>query len=152
MARADGLSARRFIIATTGSTGSLAIWTVRARTASFLSFNTSPLETRFFSDEELTVAALEPYRALVLSNKGHGMEWAWQFGLYPLVNKRTRFVNRGTERVPDSVLGWFAMRVMEPAAFIMTRRFMLGVKERAEAFREQTSARADDTGNNRTAA
>jgi hypothetical protein len=27
------------------------------------------------------------------------------------------------------------MRISEPAAFIMTRRFMLGVKQRAEALR-----------------
>jgi hypothetical protein len=27
------------------------------------------------------------------------------------------------------------MRVMEPAAFVMTRRMMLGVKERAEGLR-----------------
>ena len=106
----------------------------------------------FFGREELTVAALEPCRALVLSDKGHGMEWVWQFGLYPLDNNRTRLINRGTERIPNSMLGWLGMRVMEPAAFIMTRRFMLGVKERAEALRDQRSARVDDTGNNRTAA
>ena len=61
--------------------------------------------------------------------------WVWQFGLYPLDEQRTRLVTRGTERVPNTPLWWLGMRLMEPASFIMTRRFMLGVKERAEALR-----------------
>jgi len=85
--------------------------------------------------DELTVSVLEPLRALALSLDAHGMEWVWQFGLYPVDDQRTRLVDRGIERVPDTPLWWLAMRVMEPAAFIMTRRFMLGVKERAEALR-----------------
>jgi hypothetical protein len=35
------------------------------------------------------------------------------------------------------------MRLMEPAAFIMTRRFHRGVKERAEALRARTEAPAE---------
>ena len=61
--------------------------------------------------------------------------WVWQFGLYPLDEQRTRLVTRGTERVPSTPLWRLGMRVMEPASFIMTRRFMLGVKERAEGLR-----------------
>jgi hypothetical protein len=85
--------------------------------------------------EELTVAVLEPCRALVLSYKARGMEWVWQFGLYPLDQDRTRLVSRGTEQIPTTVIGWFFMRVMEPAAFIMTRRMLRGLKERAEMLR-----------------
>ena len=95
-------------------------------------------------EEKLTVAALEPYRALVLSYSEHGFEWVWQFGLYPCEKNRTRLVSRGTERVPNTVGTWFFMRVMEPAAFVMTRRMLLGVKERAEALSAQAAARADD--------
>jgi hypothetical protein len=66
------------------------------------------------------------------------MEWVWQFGLYPLDDERTRLVSRGTERVPSTVVAWLGMRIMEPAAFIMTRRMLLGVKERvAEALRPE---------------
>lgn len=83
--------------------------------------------------DELTVSVLEPLRALALSLDGHGMQWVWQFGLYPLDDHHTRLVDRGTERIPDKPLWWLWMRIMEPAAFIMTRRFMLGVKQRAEA-------------------
>jgi len=88
--------------------------------------------------DELTVSVLEPPRALALSLDAHGMEWVWQFGLYPVDDQRTRLVDRGTERVPNTPLWWLFMRVMEPAAFIMTRRFMLGVKERAEVLRAST--------------
>lgn len=85
--------------------------------------------------DELTVSILEPHRALALSLDAHGMEWVWQFGLYPVDDQCTRLVDRGIERVPNTPIWWLAMRIMEPAAFIMTRRFMLGVKERAEALR-----------------
>jgi hypothetical protein len=81
----------------------------------------------------LTVGVLEPNHALALSYEQGDFMWVWQFGLYPLDAQRTRFVTRGTERVPKGPLWWVGMRLMEPASFIMTRRFMLGVKERAEA-------------------
>ena len=83
--------------------------------------------------EELTVSALEPPHALVLSSQAHGMEWVWQFGLYPLDDQRTRLVSRGTERVPNIALAWLSMRIMEPAAFVMTRRMLLSLKARSEA-------------------
>ena len=85
--------------------------------------------------EELTVAMLEPYRTLVLSYDGRGMQWVWQFALDPIDGGRTRLVSRGTERIPNTIAGWLFMRVMEPAAFVMTRRMLLGVKQRAEAMR-----------------
>jgi hypothetical protein len=85
--------------------------------------------------EELTVSALEPPRALVLSYQARGMEWVWQFGLYPLDSERTRLVSRGTERVPSTPAAWLGMRILEPAAFVMTRRMLLGVKSRSEALR-----------------
>jgi hypothetical protein len=98
------------------------------------------------------VTALEPSRALVLSYKAHGFEWVWQFGLYPLDNNRTRLVSRGTERVPNTASGWFFMRVMEPAAFVMTRRMLLGLKQRAETLAVGTSALGGDARGNRNAA
>jgi hypothetical protein len=100
-------------------------------------------DTIFFGREKLTVAVLQAPHALVLSYNARGMEWVWQFGLYPMDRNRTRLVERGTEQIPKGVLGWIGMRVMEPAAFVMTRRFMLGVKERAEALRAQESAHRD---------
>lgn len=90
---------------------------------------------------KMTVGVVEPRRALALSYQVGGFMWVWQFGLYPLDEERTRFVTRGTERVPHTPSWWLGMRIMEPASFIMTRRFLLGVKERAEALRASAGPR-----------
>jgi hypothetical protein len=81
------------------------------------------------------VTAIEPYRTLVLSGTNDGFQWVWQFGLYPLDEGRTRLVSRGTQRFANTISTWLFMRIMEPAAFIMTRRMLLGVKQRAEALK-----------------
>ena len=105
----------------------------------------------FFGQDELTVAALEPCRAPVLSNKGHGMEWVWQFGLYPLDNKRTRLVNRGIERIPNKC-ACVDRHACHGASCIHHDAAHVGREERAEALRDQRAARAGDTGSDRTAA
>jgi hypothetical protein len=86
------------------------------------------------------VTAIEPYRALVLSGTGDGFAWLWEFGLYPLGDKTTRLVSRNRVRVPRTVGSWLFMRVIEPAAFLMTRRMLLGLKRRAETL---AAARGD---------
>ena len=90
---------------------------------------------RLGAHETLTVASLNPNCALALLYNAHAFEWVWQFGLYPLDGRRTRLVSRGTERYANTVAAWLFMRMMEPAAFLMTRRMLLGVKQRAEALR-----------------
>jgi hypothetical protein len=87
--------------------------------------------------QELTVAALEPARALVLLYNARGFEWVWQFGLYPLEKNRTRLVTRGTERFQKNLGTWLFIQVLKPAAFIMTRRMLLGLKQRAETLRHE---------------
>jgi hypothetical protein len=82
--------------------------------------------------EYLTAAAVDPDRALVLSYEGHGMEWVWQLALYPLDLEHTRLVSRGTERTPNAAGFWLFMRIMEPASFVMTRKMLLNLKDRAE--------------------
>jgi hypothetical protein len=79
------------------------------------------------------VTAIEPCRALVLSGTGDDFAWVWQFGLYPLDETRTRLVSRNRVRVPSTLRSWLFMRVIEPAAFLMTRRMLIGLKRRAEA-------------------
>jgi len=78
------------------------------------------------------VMAIEPYRALVLGGTGDEFQWVWQFGLYPVDGKRTRLVSRNSVRVPLTLGTWLFMRVIEPTAFLMTRRMLLGLKQRAE--------------------
>jgi hypothetical protein len=86
------------------------------------------------------VTAIEPCRALVLSDTNDGFQWVWQFGLFPLGDGRTRLVSRGAQRFVNTIGAWVLMRVMEPAAFIMTRRMLLGLKERAERLRAERAA------------
>lgn len=79
------------------------------------------------------VTAIEPGRSLVLSGAGDDFQWVWQFGLYPLDAGRTRLVSRNSVRAPKTVGSWLFLWVIEPAAFLMTRRMLLGLKSRAEA-------------------
>jgi hypothetical protein len=92
-----------------------------------------------FGRDELVVKALEPFRSLVLLDTGHGMQWVWQFGLYPIDADHTRLVERGTQWIPNTVVARLGLLAIEPAGFIMTRRFLLGVKQRAERLRELRS-------------
>jgi len=89
------------------------------------------------------VAAIEPGRALVLDMRNTwGFDWVWQFGLYALDDRRTRLVSRSTLR-PLTVWTWLlSVFVMEPAAFPMTRRMLLGLKQRAETLRAEELQRA----------
>jgi hypothetical protein len=89
------------------------------------------------------VTAIEPNRALVMSGKGDGFTWVWQFGLYPLDTSRTRLVTRNAARAPGGVGSWLVMRAIEPAAFLMTRRMLFGLKRRAEALAAAKGRRAE---------
>lgn len=79
----------------------------------------------------LRVLAIEPGRAIVL-------EKTWAFILQPIDEKTTRLIVRGRgEFNPDlknALLNFLVWRgVFEPVHFIMERKMMLGIKERAEA-------------------
>jgi hypothetical protein len=87
-------------------------------------------------------AAIEPCRALVLDMRNMaGFDWVWQFGLYPVDEKQTRLVSRSRVRTQTAWARLFTYAI-EPAGFVMTRRMLLGLKQRAETLRAQASARA----------
>jgi hypothetical protein len=65
----------------------------------------------------------------------------WQFGLYPVDEKRTLLVSRSRVNA-RTVWAWLMTSAIEPAGFVMTRRMLLGLKQRAEALR---SAPTGDT-------
>ena len=87
------------------------------------------------------VRAIEPGRALVLAGEGGDFAWVWQFGVYPIDAARTRLVSRNTVRTPSSWGAWCFMRVIEPAAFIMTRQMLRGIKRRAERLAADAGSR-----------
>jgi hypothetical protein len=78
------------------------------------------------------VTAVDPCRSLVMSGERDGFHWTWQFGLYPIDDTRTRLVSRNRARLPKTMGSTFFMFALEPAAFIMTRKMLLGLKRRAE--------------------
>jgi hypothetical protein len=63
-----------------------------------------------------------------------GFDWVWQFGLYPIDEKRTQLVSRSCVRT-NTVWARLATYAIEPAGFLMTRRMLLGLRERAEGLR-----------------
>jgi hypothetical protein len=81
------------------------------------------------------VAIIERNRELAfdMRNMG-GLDWVWQFGLYPVDKTRTRLVSRSRVRARAM---WARMltHAIEPAGFLMTRRMLLGLKQRAEGLR-----------------
>ena len=78
------------------------------------------------------VRIVDPCHALVLGGSADGFTWTWQFGLYPLDGHRTELLSRNRVRPPSTMSARIGMWVLEPAAFIMTRRMLIGLKRRAE--------------------
>jgi hypothetical protein len=79
------------------------------------------------------VLAVAPYQALVFSGEASGCRWEWELDLYALDKHHTRLISRNRARFPRSARSPLLMLVLEPAAFIMTRKTLLGIKRRAEA-------------------
>jgi hypothetical protein len=92
------------------------------------------------------VKRIEPNRSLVLGGSATGFQWAWEFGLYRLGDGRTRLVSRNRAHAARSFTSWCLMRLLEPTAFLMTRRMLLGLRQRAERL-----ARARGSGSVRAA-
>ena len=96
------------------------------------------------------VAAIEPNRALVLDMRHMGaFDWVWQFGLYVIDTNRTQLVTRSCVRT-RSIWARLATLAIEPAGFLMTRRMLLGLKQRAEVLR--AASMGESSANRRPAA
>jgi hypothetical protein len=96
------------------------------------------------------VAVVDANRALVLDMRNlGGFDWVWQFGLYPVDEKRTQLVSRSRVRT-KSPWARLATCAIEPAGFLMTRRMLLGLKQRAEELR--TASPGANRANERPAA
>jgi hypothetical protein len=78
-----------------------------------------------------------------------GFDWVWQFGLYAIDEKRTQLVSR-SRVCAKTAWARLATHAIEPAGFVMTRRMLLGLKQRAEALHEASTG--DTPANQRPAA
>ncbi len=90
------------------------------------------------------VRVVEPKRELVLGGEEDGVQWVWEFGIYPIGLHRTRLVSRSRLRVPGT-WSWRAfMGLLGPAAFVMTRRMLIGIKARAERLAADRATRTTE--------
>jgi hypothetical protein len=71
----------------------------------------------------ITVARFEPNRALVLDGWG-------SFVLEPIDDRRTRLLSRS--RIPRGSVAWSYALLLEIPHFVMQRKMLLGIKQRAE--------------------
>ena len=79
------------------------------------------------------VKAIEPFRTLILGGHREDVEWSWELAVIPVGVGQTRLISRNRVWLPRRVRSWFMMLFIEPAAFLMTRKMLLGIKRRAES-------------------
>jgi hypothetical protein len=79
------------------------------------------------------VRSIDPNRSLLLAGEADSFRWSWEFRLDPIDERRTRLSSRNRAHVPATFGSWCLLRVLEPAAFLMTRRMLIGIARRAEA-------------------
>jgi hypothetical protein len=89
------------------------------------------------------VRAIEPNRSLVLDIPAPGTQIIWSYELRELDETHTRLVLRITYCTNmNRLLGLLLLQIIDPGSFLMTRKHLLGIKQRAEALAEQ---RAEQT-------
>ena len=90
----------------------------------------------------IPVRHVEPGRFLVLGDVRPDQASSWCFGLYPSADGGTRLVFRTRDRwrLGPGGLAWLALS--DVGSFVMVRRMLLGIRERAErAGRTRASSR-----------
>ncbi len=79
------------------------------------------------------VRAIEPYRSLVMAGCDRDVEWSWELALTPVGAAKTRLVSRNRVWARRTLRSRATMLLIEPAAFLMTRKMLMGLKQRAES-------------------
>jgi len=81
----------------------------------------------------LPVARVDPGRAIVLREQPPQQPWdaVWSFHVVPLGAGRCRLISRSRSARPHGA-GRLATPLMEPVTLMMTRKMLLGIKQRAE--------------------
>lgn len=97
----------------------------------------------------MLVKAVEPNRYLVLGPPPTPeLAVTWAIALYPGARGFTRLVSRCRARLPRGPKGLFWFSILDPGQFLMERKMLLGIKERAESTasksRRESNPRAGD--------
>jgi hypothetical protein len=82
----------------------------------------------------LGLARIEPGRAIVLREQSPAQPWnaVWSFHLIPNGAGNCRLLSRSRQARPSGAAR-LAGYVMDPVTFLMTRKMLLGIRERAES-------------------
>jgi hypothetical protein len=84
------------------------------------------------------VKAIEPNRSLVLDIPAPGTQVVWSYGLYELDETHTRLILRIAYSTSlNRLLMVLLLQIIDPGSFLMTRKHLLGIKQRAEALTER---------------
>jgi hypothetical protein len=87
------------------------------------------------------VKGIEPDRSLLLDFEGN---WTWAFLLEPLDARQSRLIvrNRWSTRAAGLGTKLLFLLLLDFGAFVMERKMLLGIKQRAEAFARRNAAQA----------
>jgi hypothetical protein len=97
------------------------------------------------------VIALEPNRALIMGGRQTWGEGTWALVLYPVDERQTRLVSRTRydldwrkliRVLPPRLIPFYLL--FDPGEFVMIRKMLLGIKERAERLSEQAKGGAGE--------
>ena len=79
------------------------------------------------------VKAIEPNRSLLIVIREPGVEVTWCFMLDEIDGKQTRLVLRVRSRLAMTAILLLLLPIMYPGQFLMIRKMLLGIKQRAES-------------------
>lgn len=93
------------------------------------------------------VARLDPHEVLVLrfGEVGEPITGSWQFILEPTAEGGTRLLLRFRSSADLAVLYSLPDRILAPGYLVMSRRMLLGIKDRAERYGRTTDAHTAET-------
>jgi len=78
------------------------------------------------------VRTVRPNRSLVLGGRQDQTSWSWELALDPIDENHTRITSRSRGTVPNTFGARVFIALLGPAAFLMTRRMLIGLANRAE--------------------
>lgn len=92
------------------------------------------------------VRELVPNRAFILGGEdpGSAAQWTWQTVIEPIDDARTRLITRSRGHYKRTPFSRLFMMAMDMVAFVMTRRWLIVLKERAEQLNLERAGRLQE--------